>query len=124
MLTLPGPPAAQGKAQEHVYLGQAYAEEGTLANALAQYERALEIEPAHEIALEDMGTVYARRGDMRQAVATWERLLHHYPDSVRVRHYLAELSFQATDYALPHVRSLEERAGTDSEAHREVGKFF
>ena len=96
-----GAPAvdAEGNAQEYVYLGQAYVGEGMLANALRQYRRALELEPAHEIALEDMGTVHARRGEYPQAAASWERLLHHDPDHVRVRRYLAKLSFEAGDYA-------------------------
>ena len=90
--------AADGNAQEYTYLGQAYVGEGMLANALRQYQRALEIEPTHEIALEDMGTVYARRGEYQQAADSWERLLQHYPDNIRVRRYLAELSFEASDF--------------------------
>ncbi len=186
--------AEEGNAQEYVYLGQAYVSEGMLANSIRQYQRALALEPAHEIALEDMGTVHARRGEYREAAESWERLLHHYPDHLRVRRYLAELSFRAGDYAraarhyepltraapdrailharlaqarshtedldgavaayrralqldpealplhsqlarleihrgnhaaaLPHVRLLQEGAGNDGEAHREVAEFF
>ena len=80
-----GTPAAagEGNAQEHVYLGQAYVGKGMLANALRQYRLALEMEPTHEIALEDLGTVYARRGESRRAITTWEYLLEQYPDHPR-----------------------------------------
>ena len=191
-----GSPAAagEGNAQEHVYLGQAYVGKGMLANALRQYRLALEMEPTHEIALEDLGTLYARRGESRRAITTWERLLKQYPDHPRARRYLAELSFQTADYtraarhyghlaeenpdrailharlaqarnhsgdlngaadayrralqrdpealplhrqlarleidrrkfsaALPHVRFVEQRAGIDPEAHRQVAELF
>ena len=89
----------EGDAEENVYLGSAYAEEGLLANALRRYDRALALQPAHEIALDDAGTVYARKGNYRRAAASWERLLEHYPDRLDVRSRLAELSWQAGNYA-------------------------
>lgn len=100
--------AEDGNAQDYVYLGQAYAGEGMLANALRQYQRALEIEPTHEIALEDMGTVHARRGEYPQAARSWQQLLDDHPDHLRVRRYLAELSFQESDYvaAARHYQAL------------------
>ena len=89
----------KGDSQEHVYLAAAYAAEGLLANALRHYEQALELEPTHEIALDDAGAVRARRGDFRRAAASWERLLHHYPDRTDVRFRLAAMSLDTGDYA-------------------------
>ncbi len=89
----------EGDSQEHVYLASAYAAEGLLANALRHYEQALELEPAHEIALDDAGAVLARRGNFRRAAAHWERLLHHYPDRTDVRFRLAAMSLDTGDYA-------------------------
>ena len=89
----------KGDSQEHVYLASAYAAEGLLANALRHYEQALEMEPTHEIALDDAGAVLARRGDFRRATASWERLLHHYPDRTDVRFRLAAMSLDTGDYA-------------------------
>ena len=89
----------KGDSQEHVYLASAYAAEGLLANALRYYEQALELEPTHEIALDDTGAVLARRGDFRRATASWERLLHHYPDRTDVRFRLAAMSLDTGDYA-------------------------
>ena len=89
----------KGDSQEHVYLASAYAAEGLLANALRHYEQALEMEPTHEIALDDAGAVLARRGDFRRAAASWERLLHHYPDRTDVRFRLAAMSLDTGDYA-------------------------
>ena len=89
----------KGDSQERVYLASAYAAEGLLANALRHYEQALEMEPAHEIALDDAGAVLARRGDFRRAAASWERLLHHYPDRTDVRFRLAAMSLDTGDYA-------------------------
>jgi len=89
----------QGDSQQHVYLASAYAAEGLLANALRHYEQALEMEPAHEIALDDAGAVLAQRGDLRRAAANWERLLYHYPDRTDVRFRLAAMSFDTGDYA-------------------------
>ena len=91
--------AGHGDAQEHVYLGQAYAEDMP-ARALRQYELALEKEPDHEIALMDMGTVLMRLGNQRRALATWDRLLELYPDRSDARFVTANMLFQAGDYAL------------------------
>ncbi len=76
----PAPPVPAvlpgGEAEDHFYLGNALAREGRFQEAVAEYRRALELEPESASTLENLGITYAKMGKiaegiryLRQAVA-------------------------------------------------------
>ena len=54
---------------------------GRLREAVAEYQRALDRNPNHRDALNNLGVAYARQGRLRQAVLQFERLVRVDPDN-------------------------------------------
>ncbi len=63
------------QARPHYGLGGALAAKGRLAEAAAQFERTLAIDPGHKQARNALGAVLARMGRTRAAVAAFQRVL-------------------------------------------------
>ena len=65
----------------HVLKGHAYREMGWLEDALAQYERALAVDPGYRTALEHLATGRFGQKRYREALKLGRRLAEAYPDS-------------------------------------------
>lgn len=78
--------ARPGEVQPQLELGAQYLETGDYANALRCYQAALRIEPAHPVALKDLGAVLhllGRNGAARQALELAVRAAPDAPDAWR-----------------------------------------
>jgi len=78
---------APGRATELLEAGQTVQHEkgeGGTAEAIAQYQAALEADPACATALWEMGWAYQQQGDWDAAIAAWERLRKLAPDYPRL----------------------------------------
>jgi Flp pilus assembly protein TadD len=73
----------------HVNLGHALHVAGRDAEAVASYERALEIDPGYAQAHFNLGVLLAEQGDRDGAVARYRRALELNPDLTEVHHNLA-----------------------------------
>jgi tetratricopeptide (TPR) repeat protein len=73
----------------YVHLGNYAKDEGRLAEAVSYFEQALEIDPDHTAALNNLATVFDAMGDQEQSIAIYERLLHQKKDAMEVRYNLA-----------------------------------
>jgi tetratricopeptide (TPR) repeat protein len=66
-------------------LGTALQEEGRLDDAIAFYQKALEVRPDYALALGNLGIALERSGRMDQAVGDFKRTLELDPDNVKVQ---------------------------------------
>jgi tetratricopeptide (TPR) repeat protein len=93
----------------HVNLGAWLAEQGQLAEAIAHYDRALDLDPRRVELHANVGLALARLGRPGEAVARYERVLARHPDRVGVRVSLA-VALVAADRLPEAVTRLEEAA--------------
>lgn len=73
----------------HYHLGYAYAGRGMYARAIAEYERALDGDPTHLSARNNLAAAYAQRGMYDRAISEYRRTLRISPDEPRIRYSLA-----------------------------------
>lgn len=64
----------------YIDLGIAYARSGDLVRAEKSLKKALEINPNHPVAMNELGLVYRKTGRYKLARALYEKLLREYPD--------------------------------------------
>jgi tetratricopeptide (TPR) repeat protein len=93
----------------HVNLGAWLAEQGQPAEAIAHYDRALELDPRRVELHANAGLALARLGRPGEAVERYERVLARHPDRVAVRVSLA-VALVAADRLPEAVTRLEEAA--------------
>jgi tetratricopeptide (TPR) repeat protein len=78
-------------------LGNAYARAGRLPEAIAQYQRALAINPDYEGARNDLANVLLTAGQTQQAIAQYRKVLEINPGFFEARYNLAVELFQNGD---------------------------
>lgn len=64
----------------YIDLGIAYARSGDLEKAESSLKKALEHNPSHPVAANELGLVYRKTGRYKQARELYEKLLRQYPD--------------------------------------------
>lgn len=74
-----------GHVPAHVYLGHNYLDKGEAAEALKEYETALEFDAQHPEALFNRALVLGRLGRSREEAAAWKDYLKCYPDGSLAR---------------------------------------
>ena len=67
-------------ADEHIDRGVAYAEQGQLDEALAEYRRAIELEPDNAGAYRNVGTSLGEQGQWEEAAVAYERAIELDPE--------------------------------------------
>jgi tetratricopeptide (TPR) repeat protein len=105
LLALPSLADAAGDARAHLEAGRAHHKLGRFREALAEYERAYELEPVPDL-LFNMGQCHRNLKNLERAIFFFERYLHEAPkssDAPLVKKLVAELKAE-----LPEQRAVEE----------------
>jgi len=99
-----------------VNLGVAYMRVGEMDRAEENLRRAVELDPAHPIANNELGLLYRKTGRFAQARTVYEKTLEIYPDFLPVRKNLAilcDIYLGDLDCALNHFEKLAEALPED-----------
>src|SRR5262245_40179988 len=102
----------------HIDLGIAYARTDDLDHAEASLKRALELNPRHPAALNELGLVERRKGQFKEARASYEAALHEFPDFHYAHRNLAilcDLYLRDTACALEHYEAYSRIVPDDAE---------
>ncbi|MCP4539369.1 MAG: tetratricopeptide repeat protein [Chloroflexi bacterium] len=67
-------------AGDHVELGMKYYDQGELAQAVAEFEKAIELAPNDDEAHRNLGTAYGEQGKWEESVAAYEQAIEINPD--------------------------------------------
>jgi tetratricopeptide (TPR) repeat protein len=103
----------------HINLGIAYARTNDLEHARESLERAVELNPRHPIALNELGMVYRRLGRFGDARRSYEQALEVYPGFHYARRNLAilcDIYLRDTACALENYEAYEAAVPGDQEA--------
>ncbi|HTR40254.1 MAG TPA: tetratricopeptide repeat protein [Pseudomonadales bacterium] len=87
-------------------LGMAFMSEGKVAEAIGQYQKALEIEPAYTLVHFNLGAAYGQKGDWDQAIEQYQKTIELQPDYLPAHNNLADalLHTGQTDKALQQLQ--------------------
>ncbi len=91
--------AAPQSARAHLNLGNVHRERGRSREAIAEYERALEINPDYPDALSNLAGVYMERGEIEKVVPLLEKALQFAPNNPELQNNLGTILFQKQRYA-------------------------
>src|SRR5262249_30311155 len=91
----------------HNNLGMALISEGKVTDAIGEYQKALEIEPAYTLVHFNLGTAYGQSGDWDKAIEQYQKTVDLQGDYLPARNNLADalLRMGQTDKA---IQQLEE----------------
>jgi Flp pilus assembly protein TadD len=122
----------------HYTLGNCLLQRGQVEEAIAQFQKALEIEPGYTEAHDNLGIAFLHKGQVNEAMAQFQKALELQPDNVEVQNNLAWVLATAPNASLRNgvkaVR-LAQRAkqlsggqnpaiiGTLAAAYAEAGRF-
>jgi tetratricopeptide (TPR) repeat protein len=67
-------------ADDHIEQGMAYVEQGKRDEAIAEFQKAIELEPDNADAYRNLGTVYVEQGKYEESVAAYEKAIELAPD--------------------------------------------
>ncbi|MEY4631641.1 MAG: hypothetical protein RIQ81_1761 [Pseudomonadota bacterium] len=73
-----------------VTLGNEYAKQGLLREAMDQYRKALAVEPGNAAALRNLGIMQVKTGDYPNAIRSLEKAAERYPSDFDANYYLGE----------------------------------
>jgi tetratricopeptide (TPR) repeat protein len=107
-------------------LGVALFEKGQLDDAVAQYEKALEINPNYVAAHYNLGNALFRKGQLDEAIAQFQKALEISPKNAEARINLgnAFLQKEQLDEAVGQFQQAVEINPNDAEAHYDLGNGF
>ncbi|MEW5984550.1 MAG: tetratricopeptide repeat protein [Acidobacteriota bacterium] len=109
--------------EAHDYLGIAYAEDGRLGDAIAQFRRSLALDPASATSHWHLGAALAAQGATAEAIDHLRQSVALDPDQARVQSDLAKLLIDAgqTEASAEHARAALRLAPDLAEAHNSLG---
>ena len=87
-----------GDADAHHRLGFVFQQKGLQANAIAEYERALAMDPDIQEARFNLGSLHAQRGRYDQAIAAYRELVARFPEQPEARLALGNAFLHARRY--------------------------
>ncbi len=110
----------------HSDLGYAYLAEGRVADAIAEYQRALAIRPDYASAHYNLGTVWARDGRLDDAIGEFQKAVEFDPGYALARNNLGSLLAQQgrLDEAIAQFQKSLEIQPDGYEAHNNLGNVF
>ena len=80
--------ACDGNPTFHNSMGNSYYKKGKLDQAIAKYQKALEIDPNFVAAHNDLGMVYFKQGNLDQAIAKYQKALQIDPNLAQAHNNL------------------------------------
>lgn len=89
--------SAEEKAQEHLLRGMRKRADGELDNAIAEYNQAIQLDPALVDAYNNRGNAYAEKGDQVRAIEDFDKAIELKPDHVAA-YFNRGLSYQLGGY--------------------------
>lgn len=89
---------AEREGEHHFALGVAYEHKDMQANALRQYQLALDSLPGHREALLHLAALYMGRGEEARAIETYRTLLEFHPEAGAARFLLGNACLKAWRY--------------------------
>ena len=113
-----------GNAFAHYHLGSALADQAKPAEAIQQYEQALQLKPDYPEALNNFGIALARQGKLAEAIQHYERVLQLRPGSAGTLNNLgAALAGQGKwAEAIQRFQQALQLNPDDAEVHNNLGK--
>lgn len=93
-----GPMDMEGSAETHHRLGFAYQQQGLSANAMAAYQKALELDPQIQEARFNLGSLYAAQGRYDRAIATYREFIARFPAHPEARYALGNALLMSRKY--------------------------
>ncbi len=72
---------SEQEATQHIRLGIFHADRGELDKAIAEFEKAVRLNPAAYEAYYNMGLAYMKKGDYKKAAENFERVYRNRPDT-------------------------------------------
>lgn len=107
----------------HINLGNAYREQGRLAEALVQYHKALEINPRNARVYMNIGILQLEEGQITAALRSFDLSLKHDPLTPRIHNNIGNAYLQLNDAhkAGIHFREALRRRPFDEKAHNGLG---
>jgi protein O-mannosyl-transferase len=107
----------------HCSLGVAFFEKGQLDDAVAQYQKALEINPNYVAAHYNLGNALFRKGQLDEAIAHFQKALEINPKDAEAHINLgnALLQKEQFDEAVGQFQQAVEINPNDAEAHYDLG---
>lgn len=98
-LALAGCQSSEEKAEAYYQSGLALLAEGDEDRALVEFRNVFKYNGFHKDARKTYADIMLARGDVKAAYSQYLRLIEQYPDMVEVRQALAELAFEAGNWA-------------------------
>ena len=107
----------------HNNLGTALPQKERVDEAIAQYQKALQIKPDYVEAFYNLGNALARKGRVDEAIAQFQKVLEIQPDCVRAHYKLGIALAQKglADKAIVQFRKALEIQPDNAEAHDNLG---
>ena len=110
-----------GNSMAHNNLGLALVDQGRGDEAVAHYQKALEIKPDDVLAHHNLGNALADRGQAAEALAHYQAVLRIIPDDVEAHFTIAKaLEQQEIDEAIAHYRKALQIAPDYAGAHNNL----
>lgn len=88
------PPAEPATAEEFFRQGEAFFRTQDWDQAIASYERALELDPSYDAAYTNLGSAQYRKGNLEEAITAYERALELAPTDADTHHNLGMVYLQ------------------------------
>ena len=107
----------------HNNMGIALADRGNIKEAIARYQRALELNPRYAEAHYNLGTALAGQERVDEAITHYNKALEIYPSSARVHYNLGAALIQQgkLDEAIAHYRKAAQLDPNDADTHHNLG---
>jgi tetratricopeptide (TPR) repeat protein len=110
----------------HNNLGMAFMSEGKVADAIEQYQKALEIEPAYTLVHFNLGAAYGQNEDWDKAMEQYKKAIELQPDYLPARNNLADALLRTgqTDKAIQQLQEALKWSPTSTVACNNLGFIF
>jgi tetratricopeptide (TPR) repeat protein len=116
----------QRAAEMHFERGSQFDEAGARTRAIAEWQAALDCDPAHIAARFNLAIAYAEEGNLDQAIAELREVIRHDPFDLEARHELAALYWEAEreSEAIDQLRQILNLAPGDADAAHQLAGIY
>ena len=87
----------------------AYGQQGQLEPAIAAYQQAIQIDPNHAKAHNNLGTVYDRKGQLEQAIVAYQQAIQIDPNYADAYTNLENVITTSTEHGKQRARENQSR---------------